>query len=135
MEHKDIGKRIHARRLEIDISAAELADRLHMAKATIHRYENGEIKNIKLPVIEAIARELKCNPAWLVGKSDRKETGTDANGNIRYNDVIKLLDDLIQFVGYTENMTCNGNRIDKSDRMAVIAGFRTIREMTLSRYK
>lgn len=135
MEYKEIGTKIRERRQEINMTVFELANRLHMSKATIHRYESGDIKAIKLPVIESLARELKCNPAWLIGKSDRKETAKDAHGHIRYNDVIKLLDDVIQFMSYTDELTCCEERLKKEDKRSIITGLTTIREMTLSRYK
>lgn len=135
MAHKEIGERIRERRHELDISAVELAESLQMSKATIHRYENGEIKTIKLPVIESISRELRCNPAWLIGKSERKESSKESYGSDRYNDFTKLFDDLIQFLDYKENITCLGRKIERSDRMAVIAGLEAIRSMTVSRYK
>ena len=119
----------------MNISVFELANRLNMSKATIHRYESGDIKTIKLPVIESIARELRCNPAWLVGKSDRKETASDAHGNPRYNDIIKLLDDIIQFTGYTDELTCCGEKLKTDDKRAILVGLSTIRDMTISRYK
>ena len=120
MAHKEIGERIREIRHELDISAVELAESLHMSKATIHRYENGEIKTIKMPVIESIARELRCNPVWLIGKSERKESSKKSYGSDRYNDFTKLFDDLIQFFDYKENITCLGRKIERSDRMAVL---------------
>ena len=135
LEYKEIGTKIRERRQEISMSVFELANRLHMSKATIHRYESGDIKTIKLPVIESIARELRCNPAWLIGKSDRKETASDADGHVMYNDIVNLLDDIIQFIGYTEELSCCGERLKKEDKRSIIVGLSTIRDITLSRYK
>lgn len=75
MGYEDIGSRIKWRRQQLDMSAADLAAKLSLSKATIHRYENGEIRNIKMPVVVSISRALKCNPAWLVGKSDNMKDG------------------------------------------------------------
>lgn len=135
LEYKEIGTKIRERRQELNMTVFELANRLHMSKATIHRYESGDIKSIKLPVVESLARELRCNPAWLIGKSDRKETATDAHGHVRYNDIVKLLDDIIQFVSYTDDLKCCGDRLEKEDKRAITVGLSTIRDMTLSRYK
>lgn len=65
MERSIMAERIKQRREELNISVADLASRLSMSKATIHRYESGEIKNIKMPVIYSIARELDVTP-WMV---------------------------------------------------------------------
>lgn len=39
-------------------------------KSTIHRYENGKINTIKIPVVESIALALNVNPSWIVGKPE-----------------------------------------------------------------
>lgn len=135
MEYREICVKIRERRQSLGISVFELANKLHMSKATVHRYESGDIKTIKLPVIESIARELRCNPAWLIGKSDRMETAVDANGSILYNDVIHLLDDIIQFIEYTDKLECRDETLKFEDKIAIITGLTAIRDMTLSRYK
>ena len=76
MTYEETGKRIKARRKELNISAATLAEKLGLSKATIHRYENGDIKNIKMPVLESMADVLKVNPLWLIGKTDNKDSCT-----------------------------------------------------------
>ena len=73
MDMKQIGERIKKRRESLNISAEELAQEIGVHKATIHRYENGDFKSMKLPVIESIAYALRVNPSWLLGKSDRME--------------------------------------------------------------
>jgi transcriptional regulator with XRE-family HTH domain len=73
MDIKQIGKRIKERRESLNISAEELAQEIGVHKATIHRYENGDFKSMKLPVIEAISHALRVNPSWILGKSDRME--------------------------------------------------------------
>lgn len=109
MTNIDIGKRIESVREEQHYSLDEVASRIGVAASTVQRYEKGKIATIKLPVIEAIAKCLGVNPAWLIGKSDVKvlpkpvsaEISTveiellkayrDANEHIQYA-VRKLLD-------------------------------------------
>lgn len=134
MEYKEIGSRIRERRQELGISVQEIALRLHMSKATIHRYENGDIRTIKLPVIESLAKELKCNPVWLIGKSDRKESASEIVGNKRYIDIEKLIDDVIEYVRYTERLNCCDKRLLQPDRLSIVSGLSVIKEMTVSRY-
>ena len=123
MKHKEIGKRIHERRSEVNVSAAELAERLSMSKATIHRYESGEIKRIKLPVIESIARELRCNPSWLLGKSEikeeRKVTWRD--------DVAVLLHEIAEYIGSRSGLKCNGSPLSEDDRSMLVHGLDILR--------
>lgn len=66
----EIGKRIHDKRIELHITQEELGAAVGMNKSTVQRYETGQVKKIKLPVLEAIAKHLGVNPAWLAGKSD-----------------------------------------------------------------
>lgn len=72
MNDINIGKRIKSRRKELGISVSDLSNVTGLSKATLHRYENGEIKRIKLPTIESIALKLDVNPMWLIGKSNNK---------------------------------------------------------------
>lgn len=127
-----IGSRIKSRRHDLDISAAELASRLNMSKATIHRYENGDIRNIKLPVVEAIARELCCNPGWLIGKSDSSETGGDSVGNEKHLELTVLLDEIIKHIGDQQCMTCNGKRMSRELRASIVSGLEVVLAMTKS---
>lgn len=71
--NKEIGKRIKQKRIENNLTLKELGEKVGVASSTILRYENGKINNIKLPVIESIAKALNVNPSWLVLKSDSPE--------------------------------------------------------------
>lgn len=73
MENKIIGRRIENRRKELGFTLDDIAQEIGVAKSTIQRYEKGTIEKIKLPVIEAIARVISVNPAWLCGKSEIME--------------------------------------------------------------
>lgn len=77
MDNKAIGARIEARRRELDLTLDYVAQEIGVAKSTVMRYEKGTIKKIKLPVIEAIARVLRVNPAWLCFKSESMEPDTN----------------------------------------------------------
>ena len=67
-----MGLRIKQKRTEKKITPDDLAKKLGLNKSTIQRYETGKIKAVKLPVIEAMARMLHVNPAWLIGKSEEE---------------------------------------------------------------
>lgn len=70
MDNKDIGMRIKLARDMRNMSLQDVADLTGVARSTVQRYETGFIVNIKLPVIESIARALEVRPDWLIGKSD-----------------------------------------------------------------
>lgn len=122
MEYREIGRRIKERRMELDVSAAALAERLSMSKATIHRYENGDIRNIKLPVVESIARELKANPLWLIGKSEQKEAGSMDD-----EDLLVMIDELIEYARKTSCLMSNGKALNGEQRNIVMTSLTLIR--------
>lgn len=70
--NKKIGFRIKDRRLELKLTQEEVGKKVGVTKSTIQRYENGLIKELKMPVIQAIANALDVNPDWIVLKSNDK---------------------------------------------------------------
>lgn len=79
----EIGARIKDRRQELSMTLQDVANEVGISKSTVLRYENGSIGNIKLPVIEAIARSLQINPAYLLGKSNEKSVNLLSNQAIK----------------------------------------------------
>lgn len=65
------GKRIQRRREELGLNLGDIAKEVGVAVSTIQRYEKGKIEKIKLPVIEAIAKALQVDPAWLLCQTDQ----------------------------------------------------------------
>lgn len=63
----NIGKRIKERRKEIGMSAEELGRRVGKDRATIYRYEKGDIENLPLDVLEPVAEALRTTPQYLLG--------------------------------------------------------------------
>lgn len=120
MSYEDVGVKIKERRMEVNMSAAELAERISLSKATIHRYENGDIKNIKMPVLEAMAEALRVNPLWLIGKSEIKD------GETTY-DVCAVLDDLIANLKLYTDITCCGEPLPSNIREKLIFGLEVVR--------
>ena len=84
MGNKAIGERIEGRRKELGLTLDFVAQEIGVAKSTVQRYEKGTIDKIKLPVIEAIARVLKANPAWICFKSENMDP--DANRSVTFDD-------------------------------------------------
>ena len=83
ISNNEIGTRIKEEREKLGLTLQDIAESIGVARSTIQRYENGNINNIKLPVIAAIAKVLKINSAWLVGKSEVKyEDSIPQFGNI-----------------------------------------------------
>lgn len=61
------GERIKERRKALGLSADDLATRIGKDRATIFRYEKGEIENMPLAVIYNLAEALHVSPGYLMG--------------------------------------------------------------------
>ena len=61
------GDRIKQRRIELGLTADDLANKIGKSRATIYRYENGDIENMPTPILEPLAKALDTTPADLMG--------------------------------------------------------------------
>lgn len=71
-----IGERIRQRRLELGYTADALAKLLNKNRATIYRYENGDIENMPIDVLEPLAKALNTTPAYLMGWQEPHQVST-----------------------------------------------------------
>lgn len=78
----EIGRRIHDKRIELHLTQEELGLAVGMNKSTVQRYETGQVKKIKLPVLEALAKYLGVSPDWLAGKSNLETVKNESNALI-----------------------------------------------------
>ena len=62
-----IGERISKRRQELGLTVDEVAEQLNKSRATVYRYENGEIEKLPTTVLEPLAKLLRttCLPYGL----------------------------------------------------------------------
>lgn len=63
----NIGTRIKERRKALKMSADDLGAKLGKNRATIYRYESGDIENLPLDILEPIAKALDTTPQFLMG--------------------------------------------------------------------
>lgn len=61
---------IKARRIELGLSIREVSQALGVAASTVSRYESSDIQNMGIDKIEALAKVLRCSPAYLMGWED-----------------------------------------------------------------
>ena len=61
------GDRIKQRRIKLGLTVEELAKKIGKSRATIYRYENGDIENMPTPILEPLAKALETTPADLMG--------------------------------------------------------------------
>lgn len=67
-----IGCRIKNLRTQLGLSIDELADRIGKNKTTVYRYENGDIENLPLCILDSLAEALDTTPAYLMGWTENK---------------------------------------------------------------
>lgn len=65
-----IGDRIKQRRIELNMTQIELAEKANISKQTLYKYENNIVTNIPSRNIEILARILDTTPAYLMGWED-----------------------------------------------------------------
>lgn len=62
-----VHERIKHRRNELNMSVDELANKINKNRATIYRYEKGDIENLPLDILEPLANALETTPQYLMG--------------------------------------------------------------------
>ncbi len=62
-----IGERIKARRIELGLSAEEVAKKIGKDRSTVYRYESNDIVKLPTTVLEPLAKALNTTPAALMG--------------------------------------------------------------------
>lgn len=67
------GQRIKARRIEMGYTVDQLAEILGKNRATVYRYESGDIDDMPTKVLESVAKALRTTPARLMGWSDDED--------------------------------------------------------------
>lgn len=78
----DIGEKIKLRRKELNMSADDLAQCVGKDRSTIFRYENGDIDNMSIALLQPIAEALDVSVGYLLGLEENK------NSTIT-NDIVK----------------------------------------------
>lgn len=69
----NIGKRIKERRKLLNLSVDDLALKIGKNRATIYRYENGNIKDLPISILEILAQSLETTPAYLMGWNQKSQ--------------------------------------------------------------
>lgn len=72
-----IGQRIKQRRLQLGLTADDVAAKTGKNRATIYRYESNEIEKMPLNILEALASVLQCTPAYLMGWETQEESNNE----------------------------------------------------------
>ena len=78
----DIGEKIKLRRKELNMSADDLAQCVGKDRSTIFRYENGDIDNMSIALLQPIAEALDVSVGYLLGLEENKNS-TITNDNAK----------------------------------------------------
>lgn len=113
MDNKEVGRRITQAREEKHLNKKELAVRVGVADSTIKRYEDGEIKKIKMPVIESIAKALSVNPMWLIGRSKSMKPEVLKNNVISLDESIDKIEKAISRATGLKSSEINDEALNK----------------------
>lgn len=73
----NMGERIRLARKHAHINAGDLGKLIGKNRATIYRYESGEITEIPYFTIVALAEALQTTPAYLIGETDNPKSYAD----------------------------------------------------------
>lgn len=98
-----IGNRIKSRRKELNLSVDEVAEKLNKNRATIYRYENDEIENLPINILEPLAEILDTTPAYLMGWEENNDErihtiAAHHDGEDWTEEELKEIDDFKKFV-------------------------------------
>lgn len=97
--------RIKERRIAMDFTQEELAQKLGLQKSAIAKYEKGRVENIKRSIIEKMSELFDCSPAWLMGfdvpmRIETPEQKWDREVN-EFFDKINAFDVQLRALGWT----------------------------------
>lgn len=84
-----IGQRIKQRRKELQLSVDEVAEKLNKNRATVYRYEKGDIGDMPISVLEPLSKVLQTTPAELLGWYEYELEDTDIFPIILENQKLK----------------------------------------------
>lgn len=74
-----VGERIKKRREEMGMTVDELAEKLGKNRATIYRYERGDIEKLPIEILEPISLALNVSPGFLMGWTDEPAKKTTSS--------------------------------------------------------
>lgn len=99
------GERVKRRRQELQLTVEDLALKLNKNRATVYRYESGDIENMPLTVLEPLAAALETTPAELMGWGEQKETAPSQKAESGELSIDEEIDQLLYNLKDTSSAT------------------------------
>mgnify|MGYP000878506575 CR=1 FL=1 len=110
-----INEKIKSRRQELGLTLEEVGNYVGVSKATVQRYESGEIKNLKLMTIEKLSQILKVTPAYLMGWEDAKDVDVPEEYTKKYKVTKKDLNQYEDVLNHAEAFMMD-DKVDPEDK-------------------
>lgn len=109
-----IGQKIKELRKQLNMSVDDLAAKLGKNRATVYRYEKGDIENLPLDVLEPLAKALETTPGYLIGWESNKEKVSNPD-RATIGDVLRIwrLENSLTLQEFSDDL---GIPIEKLDR-------------------
>lgn len=85
MEIRDILK---TRRVQLGLSLSDVAEKVGVSKATVSRWETGNIANMKCNRIVALANVLEISPSVIIGLCPKDEKSKNKAPKVDVKDII-----------------------------------------------
>lgn len=77
-----MGRRIAARRHELGLTQAELADKLGLSRQTVSMWESGTIQELRGRHLTILAQVLEVSDEWIVFGEERREIAAAADDDL-----------------------------------------------------
>ena len=134
-ETVNIGHRIKERRLELGYSVDQLAELLNKNRATVYRYENGDIEHLPHTVLQPIAKALDTTIEYLISEQEDNQKSIFSL-NLRYllsNKNVPQIEvaNKIGVSPQTFNTWVQGIAYPRMDKIQMLADYFSIRKSDL----
>lgn len=123
----DISKRIKSRREELGMSVEDLAKKINKNKATVYRYENGDIGKMPYDILKPLSDALNVSISYLLGSDSETQSLSKSEkkllsfynklNSIGQNEACKRVSELTEIDKYTfsnhiETIAAHADHID-----------------------
>ncbi|WP_232751407.1 helix-turn-helix domain-containing protein [Macrococcoides caseolyticum] len=112
-----VGARIKKLRIKRNVSADDLAKAVGVSRATIFRYENGDIEKMPATTLEKIAKYLFTTPAYLMGWEEDNSNSNDHNeiaetiaAHIDDDATEEEIEEILAYIEMRRNLRNNRNK-------------------------
>lgn len=104
---KEIGEIIKKKRLELNLTQAQLGEKLGVGAAAVNKWEQGIVTNIKREILRNIALVLKIHPTYLIGLEFNPKEFVISSADFS-DEEMNEIQSYIQFVVFKRNKNLEG---------------------------